>query len=77
MIDPVDLATAMRVDKLDAARQLARLSRRQLARQAVAYAAFLSEQYSFGDRPHIFDSATVFVNFLHGIAIYERSRLGE
>jgi hypothetical protein len=64
----------MQHDKPDAARQLARLSRVQLARQAVAYAAFLSDTYSFGDRPRIVESATVFLDFLDGIATYARSR---
>lgn len=62
-----DLATAFRVDRADAARQLAALSRAELARQAVAHAAYLSETYG---RP--FHSAEVFVNFLRGIAAHQQ-----
>lgn len=70
-----DLAAAFRADKLDAARQLAELSNRQLARQAVAYAAYLSELYQFAGRS--FDSAQVFINFQKGIAVYRNSRVEE
>lgn len=72
-----DLATAMRVDKLDAARQLARLSERQLVRQAVAYAAYLNELYQFADARQAFDSERVLANFQKGIAVWRASRVKE
>jgi hypothetical protein len=65
VIDPADLRVALRVDLADAARQLAALTPRQLARQAVAYAAYLSER-----RGVVVDSADVFINFEKGIAQY-------
>lgn len=63
VIDSSDLATAFRVDRDDAARQLAALTPQELARQAVAHAAYLTERYG---RP--FHSADVFANFTVGIA---------
>jgi hypothetical protein len=64
-IDPSDLRIAFGADLTDAARQLAALSYPQLARQAVAYAAHLSER-----RGTVVSSSDIFINFLRGIAKY-------
>lgn len=63
IIDAEDLATAFRVDRDDAARQLAALSEAELARQAEAHAAYLTARYG---RP--FTAAAVLDNFRLGIA---------
>jgi hypothetical protein len=70
-----DLAVAMRVDKLDAAAQLARLNERQLVRQATAYAAYLNELYQFAGERRAYDSERVLANFQHGIAVWRASRV--
>jgi hypothetical protein len=70
-----DRAAATRTDKLDAAAQLARLSERQLVRQAVAYAAYLNELYQFAGERRAYDSERILANFHHGIAVWQASRV--